>query len=97
MESYIGTKIIKAEPMNDLDFEIEKSMFESAKETMKSYKSGKNLLVRNQRSEVAMQELREPKEGYKIMYPDGYTSWSPKVVFENAYRLISDSEISLIV
>ncbi len=25
------------------------------------------------------------KEGYKIFYEDGYTSWSPKDVFEKAY------------
>lgn len=24
--------------------------------------------------------------GYKVVYPDGYTSWSPKDVFEAAYR-----------
>ncbi len=31
-----------------------------------------------------------PKEdnqhGYKVVYPDGYVSWSPKRVFEEAYR-----------
>lgn len=25
-------------------------------------------------------------EGYRIVYPDGYESWSPKAVFEEAYR-----------
>lgn len=24
--------------------------------------------------------------GYKVVYPDGYESWSPKDVFEEAYR-----------
>ena len=28
--------------------------------------------------------LRLP--GYKVVYPDGYESWSPKAVFEEAYR-----------
>ena len=29
----------------------------------------------------------EPEEyGYKVCYPDGYVSWSPKDVFEEAYR-----------
>ena len=28
----------------------------------------------------------EPREGYKVVYADGYTSWSPKQVFEEAYR-----------
>ncbi len=26
------------------------------------------------------------KPGYKVKYPDGYVSWSPKDVFEEAYR-----------
>lgn len=26
--------------------------------------------------------------GYKVVYPDGYESWSPKEVFENAYLRI---------
>lgn len=28
-------------------------------------------------------------QGYFIEYPDGYTSWSPKAVFEEAYREVS--------
>lgn len=30
------------------------------------------------------------KEGYKVRYPDGYTSWSPKDVFESAYLPMGD-------
>ena len=26
------------------------------------------------------------EDGYKVIYPDGYESWSPKNVFEAAYR-----------
>ena len=26
------------------------------------------------------------EDGYKVVYPDGYVSWSPKEVFEEAYR-----------
>ena len=26
------------------------------------------------------------EDGYKVRYPDGYESWSPKDVFEDAYR-----------
>ncbi len=29
-------------------------------------------------------------EGYKVVYEDGYTSWSPKDVFEKAYRPLKD-------
>ena len=34
--------------------------------------------------------------GYKVVYPDGYVSWSPKEVFETAYRLVTDDEKKLI-
>ena len=29
------------------------------------------------------------KEGYKVKYPDGYISWSPKEVFEKAYLKVT--------
>jgi hypothetical protein len=29
--------------------------------------------------------------GYKVTYPDGYVSWSPKEVFEKAYMQIGDN------
>lgn len=31
------------------------------------------------------------KDGYKVVYPDGYTSWSPKEVFEKAYMKIGQN------
>ena len=30
--------------------------------------------------------------GYKVVYADGYVSWSPKAVFDVAYREITDGE-----
>ena len=30
-------------------------------------------------------------EGYKVKYPDGYLSWSPKEVFEKAYMQVGDN------
>ena len=39
---------------------------------------------------------KDGKLGYKVQYPDGYTSWSPKEVFEKAYREVSDKEKDLI-
>ena len=39
---------------------------------------------------------QEDRLGYLVEYPDGYKSWSPKDVFENAYRLISGNEMDLI-
>ena len=43
----------------------------------------------------------EPQEkdgqaGYKVVYPDNYVSWSPKAVFEEAYRPVSNGERDLI-
>jgi hypothetical protein len=35
---------------------------------------------------------QEDREGYVVIYPDGYQSWSPKATFEEAYRPISDAE-----
>ena len=34
--------------------------------------------------------------GYEVQYPDGYISWSPKDVFEQAYRPITREEKLLI-
>ncbi|MDD4456315.1 MAG: Gp49 family protein [Syntrophotalea acetylenica] len=31
------------------------------------------------------------KEGYKVRYADGYTSWSPKEVFEKAYMKVIEN------
>lgn len=31
-------------------------------------------------------EHKAGEDGYKVRYPDGYESWSPKDVFEEAYR-----------
>ena len=38
---------------------------------------------------------QEDQPGYIVIYSDGYKSWSPKRVFEEAYRLVSDSERKL--
>lgn len=39
---------------------------------------------------------QDGKAGYRVYYPDGYTSWSPKAVFEVAYREITQHERQLI-
>lgn len=43
----------------------------------------KNLL----KSGVNVTEEDSEQEGYAVEYEDGYTSWSPKEVFEKAYKL----------
>ncbi len=32
------------------------------------------------------------RPGYKVRYEDGYTSWSPKDVFERCYRKVTANE-----
>lgn len=44
---------------------------------------------------TAWREDRDGKEGYAVKYEDGYTSWSPKDVFEAAYRVIEGAEQAL--
>uniref|UniRef100_A0A6M3L8N6 Uncharacterized protein n=1 Tax=viral metagenome TaxID=1070528 RepID=A0A6M3L8N6_9ZZZZ len=71
MKTYIGCKVIKAEPMDEVTF------------------------LRSVKHQVV--EDRETAEGYKVVYPDGYTSWSPRTVFEQAYREIDPAEVALII
>jgi len=65
-KTYVGTKIIKAFPMDECSF-LEKHKGEDV--------SG-----------------RETRLGYCVKYPDGYVSWSPKGVFESAYREVTEEE-----
>jgi len=44
----------------------------------------------------ATPEIKEGKEGYKVIYEDGYQSWSPKDVFEKAYRELGSDLPSLL-
>lgn len=66
MKTYVGTKTVKAEPMNELA-------------------AAKRGYARKNK------DNHEWREGYHVQYtnPDGsiYDSWSPKSVFEKAYRV----------
>lgn len=66
MKKYIGTKEIKAEPMN---------LGEFVKIT------GRNPYAN------ASDMHADDEEGYIVEYEDGYRSWSPKDVFEKAYKV----------
>lgn len=37
------------------------------------------------------------EDGYKVVYPDGYESWSPKDVFEAAYRATDGMSFGLAI
>lgn len=52
-------------------------------------------------AELQMKEFKDlggarNEPGYKVVYEDGYVSWSPKNVFERCYREISSAEKELI-
>lgn len=44
-------------------------------------------------AEPQMRSGVEP--GYAILYPDGYRSWSPAQVFEEAYRQLNPGEVDI--
>ena len=70
MEKYIGTKMVKAEPAYRYWME-----------------NGEKVIVAH--DEDRPQKIVDAvsrEDGYKVCYPDGYVSWSPKEVFEAAYR-----------
>lgn len=37
------------------------------------------------------------REGYKVVYQDGYVSWSPKEIFEEAYRRLDNLTFGLAI
>jgi hypothetical protein len=41
-------------------------------------------------------ETKDGRDGYAVVYDDGYRSWSPKDVFERCYRHVTDAEASLL-
>lgn len=45
---------------------------------------------------TAWADTKDGKDGYAVKYADGYTSWSPKDVFEDAYRVIEGDDQALI-
>ena len=63
MKTYIGTKVVQAEPMDDPNND---------------------------------DNAGDPRPGYKVVYEDGYLSWSPKDVFERCYREVTQDEYRLV-
>lgn len=72
MKQYIGTKVVEAEPA-------------------KRYENGIEFVIISPGQEISEAEAHVVNsavtcsEGYRVRYADGYTSWSPKDVFERAY------------
>lgn len=45
----------------------------------------------------AEKAMKDGKDGYTVIYPDGYTSWSPKEQFENAYLDLGEDPTKITV
>lgn len=70
MPKYIGTKLVRAVPAHRFWMS-----------------DGEEVIVPH--SEERPQKVANAvacEDGYKVVYEDGYESWSPKEVFEKAYR-----------
>ena len=81
MEKFIGTKIVQAEPAHRLTFQ--KLGGPEMVVTVEEEKVEDNI----EAAEAMGMDLVRKQEGYKVVYePDSYESWSPKEVFEAAYR-----------
>ncbi len=80
MENYIGLKLVKAEPMNRLDY----NEFRGWKLPTDENGSDKGFLI----------EYLNGGQANTAKY-EGYISWSPEAVFENAYLLLAEGLIEL--
>lgn len=49
------------------------------------------------KTDAMPRSMEKHEEGYRVTYPDGYVSWSPKAVFEEAYRRIDNMTFGLAV
>lgn len=76
MQEFIGTKLVKAEPALRL------TMGDGGVEVVTK---GDMLAM----SQSRLWPVVSREEGYRVVYPDGYKSWSPKEVFEEAYLPLS--------
>lgn len=79
MKQYIGVKIVEAEPAK---------RYELVNDTV--------IIGESRGATRAEMKLIESaiscEEGYRVVYADGYKSWSPKEVFERAYLPIDVNE-----
>ena len=79
MKQYIGTKQVAAEPAWRV-----------------TAPGGQREIVVKEPNRVAVFDAAcEVEDGYKVRYCDGYESWSPKEVFEEAYREASGMNFGL--
>ncbi len=73
MKQYIGTKLVEAEPATRYQTSEGVHIHKHSEEWAEEHKLIPDLSL-------------DTREGYAVRYPDGYESWSPKEVFEEAYH-----------
>ena len=78
MSKFIGIKMVEAVPMTA----------QTAKS--KGYRVSTNHYYTNDNSQDKNFIDYDFNEGYEVTYPDGYKSWCPKHVFDEANRPITD-------
>lgn len=84
MKQYIGSKIIKAEP------------------ALRFSDGNKVMIVelhrdRTDEEKAFIGRAESCDMGYRVVYPDGYKSWSPRDVFEDAYRPTDNMNFGLAI
>ena len=51
--------------------------------------------LKNYRNELVKEGMKT-RPGYLVIYPDDYTSWSPKQTFDNSHREVTVGEMDLL-
>ena len=91
MKQYIGSKIVQAEPAYRL-----KGTLSSGEEVYEIISVADCLDPDTiDHGETKTVEGVTAEQGYKVRYEDGYESWSPKDVFEQAYRMVDGLNFGL--
>lgn len=82
MKQYIGTKIVKAVPAKRYWLDNDKKIVVTINEMV---------------AQEVIASATACDDGYKVVYPDGYASFSPKAVFEEAYRQTDNMNFGLAI
>ena len=67
-------------------FEIDSCVSSSEDSSVQQNQTGMQTFI-GTKTIMAQPQQKDGKDGYKVVYEDGYISWSPKETFEKAYRL----------
>lgn len=86
MEKYLGVKLIEAEPATRY-----------SGEGFINFVYPDNWELDPGIYEKYIKPATSQERGYKVVYPDGYVSWSPKEIFEEAYRRIENLTFGLAI